>query len=109
TETLQKANDTQELLAGPLGVVGATIFGVVGGSIKATQWTGQTKGLTAGLFVAPPVLAALAVATAPRESVTAWEGYRGIACSSKYYDTHEEGPELDFSMNPGGGSFTLRF
>lgn len=109
TETLQKSNDTQALLSGPLGVVGATVFGVVGGSVKATQWTGRTKGLTAGLFVAPPVLAMLAVATAPRESVTAWEGYRGIACSSKYYDTHEEGPDLDFSMNPGGGSFTLRF
>jgi len=109
TETLQKANDTQELLAGPLGVAGATIFGVVGGSVKAAQWTGRTKGLTAGLYVAPPVLAMLAVATAPREAVTTWEGYRGIACSSKYYDTHEEGPELDFSMNPTGGSITIRF
>ena len=109
TETLQKANDTQELLGGPLGVVGATIFGVVGGSVKAAQWKGQTRGLTAGLFVAPPVLAILAASTAPREAVATWEGYRGIACSSKYYDIHEEGPELDFSMNPAGGSFTLRF
>jgi hypothetical protein len=109
TETLEKANASQELFAGPLGVVGATIFGVVGGTIKATQWTGHTKGLTAGMYVVPPILAGLAVATAPREAVMAWEGYRGIACSSKYYDTHEEGPDLDFSMNPAGGSFTIKF
>lgn len=109
TETLQKANDTQGLLGGPLGLVGATVFGVVGGSVKAAQWTGRTKGLTAGMFVVPPVLAGLAGATAPREAVSAWEAYRGIACSSKYYDTQEEGPELDFSMSPTGGSFTIRF
>ena len=109
TETLKKANDVQELNAGPLGVVGATIFGVVGGTIKATQWTGMTKGLTAGMYVAPPLLAGLANATAPRGAVKAWEGYRGIACSSKYYDTHTEGPDLDFSMNPAGGSFTIKF
>jgi len=109
TETLEKANAAQELFAGQLGGVGATIFGVVGGTIKATQWTGMTKGLTAGMYVVPPVLAGLANATAPREAVMAWEGYRGIACSSKYYDTHEEGPDLDFSLNPAGGSFTIKF
>lgn len=109
TETLEKANATQELFGGPLGVVGATIYGVVGGTIKATQWTGRTRGLTAGVYLAPPFVAALANATAPRQAISAWEGYRGIACSSKYYDTHVEGPELDFSMGPGGGSFQLRF
>jgi len=109
TETLQNANDVQELLAGPLGFLGATVFGVAGGSVKAAQWKGQSRGLTAGMFIVPPVLAGLAAGTAPRGAVTAWEGYRGIACSSKYYDTHEEGPALDFSMNPTGGSFTIRF
>ncbi|MEM8608176.1 MAG: hypothetical protein AAGF92_13780 [Myxococcota bacterium] len=109
TDTLRKANGTQSLFAGPLGVVGATIFGVVGGSIKAAKWTGQTRGLTAGMFLAPPILAGLSNATAPRQAVEAWEGYRGIACSSKYYDTHTEGPELDFSLHPGGGSFTVNF
>ncbi|MGB5812774.1 MAG: hypothetical protein WBG86_19725 [Polyangiales bacterium] len=109
TETLEKANASQGLFAGPLGVVGATIFGVVGGSVKATQWKGKTPGLTAGIFVAPLVLSGLANATAPRGAISAWEGYRGIACSSKYYDTHVEGPELDFSMSPGGGGFKIRF
>jgi hypothetical protein len=109
TETLQKANDTQKLFAGPLGPVGSIVYGVVGGTIKAAKWTGRTRGLTAGMYVAPPVLALLANATAPREAVMAWENYRGIACSSKYYDTHTEGPELDFSMGPAGGSFTVRF
>ncbi|MEM7138831.1 MAG: hypothetical protein AAF500_19800 [Myxococcota bacterium] len=109
TETLEKANATQSLFAGPLGVVGGTIFGVVGGSIKAAKWTGKTRGLTAGVFLAPPILAGLANATGPRQAIEAWEGYRGIACSSKYYDTHVEGPELDFSLNPGGGSFTVTF
>jgi hypothetical protein len=39
----------------------------------------------------------------------AYESYRGIACSSKYYDRGREGPDLDFSMSPAGGSFRIQF
>ena len=109
TDTLKKANGVQSLNAGALGVAGGLIYGVVGGTIKATQWTGQSRGLTAAIYVGPPVILGLQTATAPTEGVKAWEAYRGIACSSKYYDTHEEGPEFDFSVNPGGTSLRVRF
>jgi hypothetical protein len=61
------------------------------------------------MYIGPPLALALQTATAPTEGVKAYEAYRGIACSSKYYDTHEEGPEFDFSVNPGGTSFSVRF
>ncbi len=109
TDTLKKANGVQGLASGALGVAGGLIYGVVGGTIKATQWTGYTRGLTAALYLGPPIVMGLQTATAPKEAVQAYEAYRGIACSSKYYDTHEAGPEFDFSVNPTGGSFSVRF
>lgn len=109
TQTLKKSAAVEEFMGGPLGVVGTLMYGVVGGTIKATQWTGQSRGLTAAIYVAPPVLAGLQTATAPRGSVLAYESYRGIACSSKYYERTEEGPDFDFSVSPGGGSFKVSF
>lgn len=109
TNTLEKASNVQSLNAGALAPVGGLLYGVVGGTIKATQWPGQSRGLTAGMYVGPPLLLGMQAATAPREGVMGWEAYRGIACSSKYYDRHEEGPEFDFSVNPGGGSFSVKF
>lgn len=109
TRTLKKASGVQGLTGGALGVVGGVIYGVAGGTIKATQWTGRTRGLTAAMYLGPPILMGLQTATAPTEAVKAYEAYRGIACSSKYYDRSEEGPEFDFSVNPGGGNFSVRF
>lgn len=109
TETLDRANASQGFFAGAFPIVGATIYGSVGGIIKATQWTGQSRGLTAGMFLAPPIVAGLATATAPKGAMRGWEGYRGVACSSKYYDTHTEGPDLDFSVGPGGGMLRVKF
>jgi hypothetical protein len=54
-------------------------------------------------------LAGIQTATAPKGSLKAYEAYRGIACSSQYYQTTEEGPDLDFSVSPAGGRFTLSF
>ena len=109
TETLKKASGVQELMGGALGVAGSLIYGVVGGTIKATQWTGQSRGLTAALYVAPPLLLGLQTATAPRTSVAAYEAYRGIACSSKYYQREEEGADFDFTVAPGGANFKIKF
>jgi hypothetical protein len=109
TNTLKKASGVQSMSAGALGVVGGLVFGVVGGTVKATQWTGQSRGLTAGMYIGPPLLLGLQTATAPTEAMKAYEAYRGIACSSKYYDTHEAGPEFDFSVNPGSTTFRVRF
>lgn len=109
TETLEKASNVQSLSGGAAPLVGSLIYGVVGGTIKATQWKGLSRGLTAGMYIAPPVLMGLQTATAPREAAMGYESYRGIACSSKYYDRGREGPELDFSVSPAGGSFRINF
>ena len=109
TETLKQAADVEELMGGALGVGASLIYGVVGGTVKATQWTGASRGLTAAIYVAPPLLMGLQTATAPRSSAAAYEAYRGIACSSKYYEREEEGADFDFSVTPAGGSFTLSF
>lgn len=109
TQTLEKAASVQELSGGALGVAGMLIYGVVGGTVKATQWTGASRGLTAGMYVGPPLALALQTATAPHGASKAYEAYRGIACSSKYYERSEEGPDFDFSANPGGGTFKITF
>jgi hypothetical protein len=109
TNTLKKAAAVQELSGGALGVTGALVYGVVGGTVKATQWHGASRGLTAGLYVAPPLLMGLQTATAPRGASAGYESYRGIACSSKYYQRSEEGPDLDFSVSPLGGNLKVSF
>ncbi len=109
TETLKQSAAVEELMGGALGVAASLIYGVVGGTIKATQWTGASRGLTAALYVAPPLLLGLQTATAPRTSALAYESYRGIACSSKYYERTEEGPDFDFSVSPGGANLKVSF
>jgi len=109
TNTLKQASDVQALTSGALGVAASLIYGVVGGTVKATQWTGYTRGLTAGIYVAPVLLVGLQTATAPTEATKSYEAYRGIACSSKYYDRSEEGPEFDFSVSPAGGRLKVSF
>jgi hypothetical protein len=109
TNTLKKSAAVEGLMGGAFGVAASLVYGVVGGTVKATQWTGSTRGLTAGMYIGPPVLVGLQTATAPRGSVQAYETYRGIACSSKYYERGQEGPELDLSVSPTGGSFGVRF
>lgn len=109
TQTLKNASDVQELMGGALGVGAALIYGVVGGTIKATSWTGSSRGLTAALYVAPPLLLGIQTATASRGSVAAYEAYRGIACSSKYYQRTVEGADFDFSVAPGGANLKITF
>jgi hypothetical protein len=109
TQTLKKSASVEEFMAGPMGIVGSLTYGVVGGTIKATQWTGASRGLTAAIYVAPPLLVGIQTATAPKGSVEAYEAYRGIACSSHYYERTEEGPDFDFSVSPGGGNFRVTF
>lgn len=109
TNTLKKSAAVEGLMGGAFGVASSLVYGVVGGTVKAAQWTGHTRGLTAGMYLGPPVLVGLQTATAPRGSVQAYETYRGIACSSKYYDRGQQGPEFDLSVSPAGGSFGVRF
>jgi len=60
TQTLKQAADVQELMGGPLALVGSLIYGVVGGTIKATQWTGASRGLTAARASLAPVSTTIA-------------------------------------------------
>jgi hypothetical protein len=109
TNTLKNAAAVEEFTGGAMGITGSLIYGIVGGTVKATQWKGASRGLTAGLYVAPPLLMGLQTATAPRGAVAGYESYRGIACSGKYYQRSEEGPDLDFSVSPMGGNLTVSF
>ena len=109
TNTLKKASNIQTFSSGAFGVVGSLTYGVVGGTIKATQWPGASRGLTAAMYIGPPLLVGIQTATAPREAVEAYEAYRGIACSSKYYQREEEELDLDFSVGPAGASFAVHF
>ena len=92
-----------------LNIALAAVHGIVGGSVKAAKWTGKTRGYTAMLFLVPPVAAALSGMTSSTQQVSDWENYRGIACSSQYYDDSQVGPDFDFSLSPGGGSFRVQF
>jgi hypothetical protein len=109
TNTLKKASNVQAFNSGAMGIATSLIYGVVGGTVKAAQWTGQSRGLTAGLYVAPVLLVGIQTATAPTEATKSYEAYRGIACSSKYYERSEEGPDFDFSASPAGGRFKISF
>ena len=109
TELLSEASAVEGLLGGPIGVAGSVVFSVVGGSVKAAKWPGKSRGVTSAVFIAPPVLLGAAALTAPREAIRAYENYRGIACSSKYYDKSREEPEFDFSFSPGGASMKVSF
>ena len=97
TKTLEQAASVQDFLGGAAPVALGLVYGVVGGSVKAAKWTGETKGLTAALFVVPPIVNGLFVATAPKHSSAYWETYRSIGCSSHYYDQGPTGPEFDLS------------
>jgi hypothetical protein len=83
------------------------VYGVTGGTVKAAQWPGLSRGLTAAMYIAPPTLVALQTMTAPREAALAYEAYRGIACSSRYYERGREAPEIDFDVGLGGGRFLV--
>jgi hypothetical protein len=109
TKTMDKAAMYQDLMGGALGVGAGVAYGIAGGTAKAVKWTGHTPGITALTFLQPPVLMGLRAATAPRQQIEGWENYRGIACSSKYYDKSREDPELDCSVGPTGASFSIQF
>lgn len=109
TKTLERAAEVQAFTSGASGVVVSLIYGVTGGTVKAAQWPGLSRGLSAGMYIAPPTLVALQTMTAPRAATRAYEAYRGIACSSKYYEQERDGPEIDFDVGLGGGRFRVVF
>lgn len=109
TNTLKKAAGIQGFMSGPVGVVAGVAAGVAGGSVKAAKWSGSSRGITALLFILPPVATGLMAATAPKTAVNEWEGYRSLACSSDYYESGPSGPEFDLSLNPTGARFVISF
>ncbi|MEM9729083.1 MAG: hypothetical protein AAF997_10885 [Myxococcota bacterium] len=109
TRLMERGAKVQEFLGrGELIGLGV-VFGAVGGTVKAVKWTGKTRLNTALMYVVPPILATATVLTAPKNLVEEWEGYRGMACSERYYNRDVEGPEFDFSMSPSGMRFSVTF
>lgn len=109
TRLLERGAKLQSLLSSEALVVAAVAFGVAGGTAKAVKWTGKTPVNTALLFVLPPVIGTGAALSAPKNLRQDWEGYRGIACSEKYYDRGEEPLDIDLSISPTGVRFSLHF
>ena len=108
TRKLEQGAKVESLNGGPGGVMGGVLLALVGGSTKIAKWRGKTPTTTTLMFVAPPVLATLAAVSAPTHMREGWERYRGIACSSRYYD---RGPDTEFelSVGPGGVSLGVTF
>ena len=118
TETLEKSAKVQEYLGGPNFGGGGVIYGLVMGSVYVGLYHDEIGQLpsrhdrvkarlrAAGLYLLPPTLSIGQAVTHPKHSYEYWEEYRGIACSSKYYDTGRPGPEFDLGF--GGTSLTLK-
>lgn len=109
TRLFDRGAAMQELLSrGELIALG-TVYGVVGGTVKAVKWPGRSPGNTATMFIIPPVLATGTVLSAPRHLVEDWESYRAMACSGEYYDRGPDGPEIDWGVSPMGVRFSIDF
>ncbi|MDH3624530.1 MAG: hypothetical protein OES69_13595 [Myxococcales bacterium] len=118
TQTLEKSAKVQEYLGGPNYGGGGVVYGLVMGSVYVGLYHDENGDLptafdrrmarfrAAGLYLIPPVLSIGQAVSHPKHSYEYWEQYRGIACSSKYYDTSERGPELDLGFS--GTSLTLK-
>ncbi|MGB5810441.1 MAG: hypothetical protein WBG86_07925 [Polyangiales bacterium] len=109
TRVFERGANLQGLLGSEALIGAAVMFGVAGGTAKAVKWTGKTPGNTALLFLLPPVIGAGAVLSAPKNLHEDWEGYRGMACSEKYYDRGMEPLDLDLSVSPTGVKFSINF
>ena len=109
TKLFEKGAKLQSLLSSDALVAAAVAFGVAGGTAKAVKWTGKTPVNTALLFIVPPVIGAGAALSAPKNLRHDWEGYRGIACSEKYYDRGTEPLDLELTFSPTVMRFSVGF
>lgn len=110
TQKLEQSAKIETFNGGPGTVLFSTVYAVVGGTVKAARWTGSSPEVTALMFILPPVISTAAVLTAPKNARPAWEEYRGMACSGKYYDTGpDDRLDLDLSVGPQGFSLRLAF
>jgi hypothetical protein len=109
TQKLEQNAKIETFNSGPGTVLFSSVYAVVGGTVKAVKWTGSSREVTALMFILPPVIATSAVLTAPKNARPAWEEYRGLACSGKYYDRGRDDLDLDLSVGPQGFSLRLAF
>ena len=124
TKTLEKSAVMQDQLIGTGNYGGAMLSGLVFGTVYTAKWRNQygSKAVqpdrsdrvldrfrSAGLFLIPTGVAVGLGVTGPSHSIADWEKYRGIACSSRYYDKGESDIDLDLSVSPLNVQFTLTF
>ena len=126
TKKLKSSAFIENYLTGLDTYIGAIAFGTVFGSVYAAKWNNDYGGSeanpkrkhraldrlrVAGLFLLPVANAAGQSMTGPTHSIKDWEKYRGIACSSKYYDSgsDDDDIDLDLSVTPMNISMKLTF
>ncbi|MEM7434256.1 MAG: hypothetical protein AAF436_03820 [Myxococcota bacterium] len=109
TRLFERGANLQGVLGSEALIGAAVMFGVAGGTAKAVKWTGKTPGNTALLFILPPIIGTGAMLSAPKNLHKDWEGYRGLACSEKYYDRGAEPVDIDLVVSPTGVKFSIEF
>lgn len=109
TDMFERGAWMQEFLSSEALIGAAVAFGAAGGTVKAVKWTGHTPGNTALMFILPPIIGTGLVLSAPENLEEDWEGYRGMACSERYYDRGSDGVDLDWSISPSGVRFSIDF
>ncbi|MEM7135180.1 MAG: hypothetical protein AAF500_01305 [Myxococcota bacterium] len=109
TRLFERGANLQGVLGSEALIGAAVLFGVAGGTAKAVKWTGKTPANTALLFILPPIIGTGAMLSAPKNLHEDWEGYRGMACSEKYYDRGAESVDIDLAVSPTGVKFSITF
>ncbi|MEZ4287176.1 MAG: hypothetical protein R3A47_03325 [Polyangiales bacterium] len=122
TKLLDKSAAVQEFMGGPLTLGAGVGYGLVMGTVYVAKWRDDYGAqaerkdrvidrLQAGmLFLVPPAMVGAQALTMPRNSIEDWEKYRGIACSSHYYESgKDDSLDLELSVGPGNIRFKMTF
>ena len=121
TKKLEQSSNIQAWFGGLNYGGSGVVYGIVMGSVYLGLYHDDIGSLesshdraiarlrAAGLFLIPPTLTISQAMTAPQHSYLYWEDYREIACSGRYLNTGDDGPEFDLSIGPTNVSFKVRF
>ncbi len=121
TKTLEKSATIQEYFSGPNWGGGGVLYGLVMGSVYVGKYNKDIGAMpkrdarvrarlrAAGMYLLPPALSVGQALSHPTNNYTYWEDYRETACSGKYYDKDDAGPEFDLGMGPTNLTLTVRF
>ena len=120
TKTLEKSASGQDFLIGIGNIGGGVLFGAVFGTAYVAKfhnkYNAQSKrkdraldrARAAGLFILPTAVAGGLTLTGPSHSIVDLESYRGIACSSKYYDNGSGDSDIDLELSVSPLNFGMK-